>query len=205
MKYFLALLSIVVVSGCSSSGGGRQGFEWSQSPQFERDLAPTSIRYLDGLGKEAGLGEAYAAKWGGSAEWTAPEGYSGSLGAYSCKPCGHDGCAHAWAQYQGGYFCKFCFAGQPVDETIGHEWKHAVIDEEATDSKEVLAANNGHPEYVTIRGNRIKVREWGPGTTRWPAAVDWIRRSGRAVGKWINVVDDGWEEPNCVDGLMGVE
>lgn len=190
------LLGMVGVFGCGSTGGGRKGFEYSQSPQFERDLGPEHIAALDGLGKRAGLGEAYAAKWKVDANWCAPEGYSGPLGAYTCNAdcSGSPVCAHATMGYRGGYSGEAHYAGQPKTMTINHECGHLLIPAEAQDGPEVLNANNGHPTHVTIRGKVYRVKDLLEPGTRWPMPVDWIRAGVTQVGRWVNWGSDEWHE-----------
>jgi hypothetical protein len=203
MKNYLIAAILIAASGCSTgNGGGGGGFNWSQSPQFRDDLSGRSILALDTMGARSGLGAAYAAKWSGHAEYAAPEGTSGDLGGYSCHACGVNMCVHAWTQYQGGHRAEFCFAGDPVDRTVDHEWLHGVISAEAEDPPEVLAANNGHPAYITIRGVRYRSVELAPSNIRWPLAVNWMVTGTEAVGRAINWGTDDWSVTNCISGVM---
>jgi hypothetical protein len=205
MKNYLiaAILISIAASGCSTTNGeSGGGFNWSQSPQFSRDLAPRSIMALDTMGARSGLGAAYAAKWSGSANWAQPEGTSGDLGPYSCHACGVNVCVHAWFRHGGGHSGQFCFAGDPVDRTVDHEWLHALIAAEAEDPPAVLAADNGHPPYITIRGVRYRTVELAPSNVRWPEVVNWLVTGTEAVGRAINWGQDEWELLNCVGGVM---
>ena len=214
MRRFLGLMILAIAmygmafvcGGCSGGPDEPGGFNWTQSPQFERDLSGRSILALDTIGARAGLGGAYAAKWSGRAEWSVPEGYSGALGPWTCNSCGYaDYCVHAWTQYLGDYSAKFCFAGQPVDATVDHEWLHDVISEEATDAPEVLAANNGHPSHVHIRGTRYRVKDLTPNAIRWPSILNAIPSTVYGAGRLVNWGDDEWGIPGIIcdpDGGM---
>lgn len=206
--FFLLCLSIM---GCSSSGGGRKGFEYTQAPQFQRDLGPEHIAALDTTGKRAGLGDAYAAKWAFEMGWCPPTGSAEPFGPYTCDmeclgwPPGSSGCAHATCGRVGPYRAVAHYAGEPRGATIAHEVLHPVIQEEAEDPDDVLNANGGHPTHVTIRGQRYRVKDLLPPGTRWPAAVDWIRASASAVGRAVNWGSDDWSVPYCPGPLPEVE
>jgi hypothetical protein len=186
---------VSLLSGCSSSsGGGRKGFDYRQDAAFARDLEPEHIRAYDNIGKRAGLGDAYAAKWRVVAKYCPPSGHAEPFGPYSCDAncLGWAGCAHATAGVVGSYSAVHTYAGQPRSSTIAHECMHPIIQQEAEDPPEVKDANNGHPTHATFRGRVHRIKDLLEPGTRWPLLLRPFQIAINAAGRAVNWGNDEW-------------
>ena len=202
MKTLLALLAIVALTGCSSTGGGRS-FSYSQSPQFNADLRSQHVAAYDYMGKVALNQEHHAEQWAINAKWCRPEGVRGPLGPYSCSPCTGAGstCVHATAGLSGDHSAAHTYAGDPVPDTVLHECLHPFLQQYADNPAE-LNVWAGHPDYVTIGGQRFTIRQLMYRPVRWPLSID---APVRWVQMWFPWDEPNWTDVECDNGTVTTE